>query len=47
MNGEGFVLGGVFVIGPGDQVEERAFNTVSLLKSMCLNIVVCFTGNST
>lgn len=21
MNGEGFILGGVFVIGPGDQVE--------------------------
>lgn len=22
MNGEGFILGGVFVIGPGDQVEQ-------------------------
>lgn len=22
MNGEGFILGGVFVIGPGDQVER-------------------------
>lgn len=52
MNGEGFILGGVFVIGPGDQVEQiwstrtsnftRSFRTPVII--FILNAWLCLQG---
>lgn len=41
MNGEGFLLGGVFVIGAGEQVAQHA--SVWMLSEVCVGFLSCLS----
>lgn len=43
MNGEGFILGGVFVVGAGDQVEQHTCDSVGIRGSECVWFLTCLS----